>query len=514
MFNDNVTQTYSFQDASQEIVVMLLGAFLLGSLLTWLLSKLFNKDYSVENNAYRYQHQNNNEINTLKQPQIAQANTTNEVRIVDKPTNPIKPKSFADDLTKISGIDTEMQGELKKNDIASFADLRDIETKDLIAFQQNQPIHKREIETWPHQASLAAKGDWTKLKDYQGFIQRVQIASNTSQQSKPEGADDLTQLVGVSSEIENILNKKEISTFKQLSHMDTDILKKHLVYADLRFTETETESWPHQAAMAEKGQWEELKIYQEFMHSDSDFETKSSTTKSQSNDQSRKTKASTLVKNSYNLKAKEDTKKNINETLDQNLSDHDDLKKIEGVGPKIEEVLNKSGIYTFSQLYNSNRDRLRKLLDDAGNQFRMHDPESWPHQAGMANRSEWTDLKTYQNSINKDKSIAWDKANSVKKDKSSPKKDNKLTIAHQKDDLRKIEGIGPKIQELLNKADIYSFKELSKSTRDLIKKLLNEAGPQFRMHEPESWPHQAKLAAKGEWDELEKYQEFLIAGRE
>ena len=83
-----------------------------------------------------------------------------------------------------------------------------------------------------------------------------------------------------------------------------------------------------------------------------------------------------------------------------------------------------------------------------------------------------------------------------------------------KDDLRKIEGIGPKIQELLNNAGINSFQELSESSRDQIKALLNEAGPQFRMHEPESWPHQAKLAANEEWKELEKYQDFLISGRE
>ena len=134
----------------------------------------------------------------------------------------------------------------------------------------------------------------------------------------------------------------------------------------------------------------------------------------------------------------------------------------------------------------------------------------------MADRSEWDDLKTYQNTINKEKSSAPSTVKSTKtgtKSKSSSKKVNKLTVAHQKDDLRKIEGIGPMIQELLNNASIYSFKELSKSSRDSIKTLLNEAGPQFRMHEPESWPHQAKLAAKAEWEELEKYQDFLILGR-
>ncbi|MEH6456347.1 MAG: hypothetical protein V7749_08495, partial [Cocleimonas sp.] len=268
MFNNNIAQTYSFQDASQEIIIMLLGAFLLGALLTWLLSKLFKKDYTVRNNSYRYGHKGNDEISTLKQPHSSKLTTTSDVRIVDKPTNPIKKVTAADDLTKIGGIDRIMQGELKNIGVSSFAELRDIKTTELMAFQQNQPNHKREIETWPHQASLAAKGDWNKLKDYQGFIQRVQIASNTSQKTKPENADELSKLDGISSEIESILNNKDISTFKQLSHMDPDLLKKHIVDADSDLADIETESWPHQAAMAEKGQWEELKIYQEFMHSD------------------------------------------------------------------------------------------------------------------------------------------------------------------------------------------------------------------------------------------------------
>ena len=200
----------------------------------------------------------------------------------------------------------------------------------------------------------------------------------------------------------------------------------------------------------------------------------------------------------------------------QNLSDHDNLQKIEGIGPKIEEILNKGGIYTFSQLYNSDRKRLRKLLDDSGSLFKMHDPKSWPHQAGMANRSEWNNLKSYQKMLSKEQNVTFgNKDAELKAEKSSAlTKVSEVKNDSQKDDLRKIEGIGPKIEELLNNAGIHNFAELSTNTRDSIKKLLNEAGPQFRMHEPESWPQQAKLAAKGDWVELEKYQDFLLGDRE
>ncbi|MGK0272457.1 MAG: putative flap endonuclease-1-like 5' DNA nuclease [Cocleimonas sp.] len=519
MFNNNVAQTYNFQDASQEIIIMLLGAFLLGALLTWLLSKLLNKDYSHENSAYRYEHQGNDEINTLSQTPASQAATTSDVRIVDKPTNPIKTEPIPDDLTKISGVDTEMQNKLKKIGVTSFANLSDFKTKDLIAFQEKQTTNKREIDTWPHQASLAAKGEWSKLTDYQGFIHRVQAASKTAGKVRPTDADDLTKLIGINPEIEGTLNGKEIYTFKQLSHLDNDTLKTYITESDSLLVESETESWPHQAAMAEKGQWDELKIYQNFMDSDSEIvndskiESVSKDSKIEANDNSEKTKVSSNITNIDSKK-----ERNIDKEIsDTNLSDHDDLKKIEGIGPKIEEVLNNGGIYTFSQLYKSDRTRLRKLLDDAGNQFRMHDPESWPHQAGMANRSEWDELKTYQVSINKEQklsSVKSKKTGTEKVNKSATKKVKKSTLDLIKDDLRKIEGIGPKIQELLNNAGIESFQQLSENSRDHIKNLLNEAGPQFRMHEPESWPHQAKLAAKGKWKELAEYQDFLITGRE
>ncbi len=526
MFNDNVAQTYNFKDASQEIIIMLLGAFLLGALLTWLLSKLFSKDYSVDNNNYRYQNQGNHEINTLSQSPNSHASTTSEVRIVDKPSNPIKAENIPDDLSKISGLDSTMQAKLKKMGISSYAHLRDIKSKDLIAIQQNKESNKKEIETWPHQAGLAAKGDWNKLKDYQGFIQRVRVASKTTAIEEPletvetknqPKTDNLTKLIGINPQIESILNKKEIYTFSQLSNMDNDSLKNHLLESEAPYVESETESWPHQAAMAEKGQWDELKIYQDFMHSDSDAESTDSldsqSNKTTLNNLNAESEKISLANNITRIDRNKDKKSN-NEHSDQNMSDHDDLKKIEGIGPKIEEVLNAGGIYTFSQLYKSDRSRLRKLLDDAGNQFRMHNPDSWPHQAGMANRSEWGELKTYQTSISKE--LSESKEQVVQSDEDSKLKsvETKKSDSNLKDDLRKIEGIGPKIQELLNNAGINSFKELSESSRDKIKALLNEAGPQFRMHEPESWPHQAKLAAKEEWKELEEYQDFLVSGRE
>lgn len=82
-----------------------------------------------------------------------------------------------------------------------------------------------------------------------------------------------------------------------------------------------------------------------------------------------------------------------------------------------------------------------------------------------------------------------------------------------KDDLTKVEGIGKKIEGLLNKSNIHSFKQLSKTTITGLKVVLESGGSKFSMHNPGSWPKQAKLAADGKWEELEALQKQLKGGK-
>jgi len=82
----------------------------------------------------------------------------------------------------------------------------------------------------------------------------------------------------------------------------------------------------------------------------------------------------------------------------------------------------------------------------------------------------------------------------------------------KKDDLKKIEGIGPKIAEILAKAKITSFEALGKAKVGDLRKLLAAAGPRYKMHNPSTWAKQAKLAAKGDWTKLKKLQDELNGG--
>lgn len=92
----------------------------------------------------------------------------------------------------------------------------------------------------------------------------------------------------------------------------------------------------------------------------------------------------------------------------------------------------------------------------------------------------------------------------------APKKEK----APKLDDLKLIEGIGPKIETLLKEGGISTWAELSEAPVERLKEILDAAGPRYQIHDPATWPAQAKLAAEGKWDELKTLQDELVGGRD
>jgi len=82
----------------------------------------------------------------------------------------------------------------------------------------------------------------------------------------------------------------------------------------------------------------------------------------------------------------------------------------------------------------------------------------------------------------------------------------------EKDDLKKIEGIGPKIEGLCNNNGIYTFEELANTSVSALKHVLKEGGNRYRLANPGTWPMQARLAADGEWEQLDILQDILDGG--
>jgi predicted flap endonuclease-1-like 5' DNA nuclease len=81
-----------------------------------------------------------------------------------------------------------------------------------------------------------------------------------------------------------------------------------------------------------------------------------------------------------------------------------------------------------------------------------------------------------------------------------------------RDDLRQIEGIGPKIAATLKAVGIVTFADLASRQPGDVERIVRDAGVRMVGH-ADNWVEQAKLAAEGKWAELEAYKGSLRAKR-
>lgn len=101
--------------------------------------------------------------------------------------------------------------------------------------------------------------------------------------------------------------------------------------------------------------------------------------------------------------------------------------------------------------------------------------------------------------------VAKEPSPAPEREKASVEKANKTTL--EAADFRRIEGIGPKVNQLLHEAGIRTYQQLAGSSEEDLKRILREAN--LYMINPETWPEQAQLAAKGDWEGLEALKEKL-----
>lgn len=80
-----------------------------------------------------------------------------------------------------------------------------------------------------------------------------------------------------------------------------------------------------------------------------------------------------------------------------------------------------------------------------------------------------------------------------------------------KDDLTKVEGIGPKIQTLLETVGINTYGDLAQADVEKLRKIMETNN--LRIADPTTWPKQGQLLAEGKLDELRQFQETLKGGR-
>jgi len=219
------------------------------------------------------------------------------------------------------------------------------------------------------------------------------------------------------------------------------------------------------------------------------------------------------------------------------LNGPDDLGTIEGIDATIAQLLNRAGIVTFHELAQSAPVRLRAILADAGPSYRIANPDTWPEQAELAARNHWRALKLLQEGL-----VAGVRADAARERTEmasqvrvlkSQLAEREAEVAHlsaapaldhdgaraagfelkHDEDLEIIEGIGPKIAEVLRDAGITTFRALAQLTPAQITSALERGGPNFRLVNPQTWGDQALLATNNRWTSLAIMQAAIVAGR-
>jgi predicted flap endonuclease-1-like 5' DNA nuclease len=165
----------------------------------------------------------------------------------------------------------------------------------------------------------------------------------------------------------------------------------------------------------------------------------------------------------------------------------DDLTLINGIGPFLEKQLNSIGVFTYEEISGWDSEKIEEVT---------HQIEYFP---GRIERDDWVGQAARLLRIKEENPEAL-----------QPDPGHPTDVA----DLKIIEGIGPKIEQLLKEAGIDSWQELAEAPVERLREILHDAGAEYRIHDPGTWPNQARLAANGEWSLLKEYQEELIRGRE
>ena len=79
----------------------------------------------------------------------------------------------------------------------------------------------------------------------------------------------------------------------------------------------------------------------------------------------------------------------------------DDLKIIEGIGPKMEEALRNAGVKTFRKMSTMSPEAIKDILVKANTRYGIAQTDTWPEQAKIASSKDFEALKTLQDSLNR-----------------------------------------------------------------------------------------------------------------
>lgn len=456
------------------------------------------------------------------------------------------------DLKVVEGIGGKTELALKSAGISSWADLANADDADIIAALDGAGINYQDgtIDSWKYQAKLASDSNWDALFQHQKDLD-ANKPGMTGESSKAErmalqsmgfssSKSDLGVVQGLDPKAQGILKAAGITNWQQLSASNPEELKQILGNADYDYENANVDSWASQASLATSGNWGQLKAYQTEQYGKSVEENGLLALRGINDDAIKTLEANGIGSiealanadnytlydafggkesdyNWYYLRNQARFAKDGDWAGFENYQSDsfalafrpDNLQVVEGVGPKIQNLLNDNGVITWAQMAEKSPDDLKGILETGGTRFKMHDPTTWPKQAQLADEDKWEELVKYQKFLDTGRETVGDFNSPSKAEKMMVKI---LGVVSSPDNLKVVEGIGPKIEELLKKNGIEDWSDLSRTSVDRLKEILATAGDRYRLAIPDTWPRQAELADAGNWVELKEYQDYLQGG--
>jgi predicted flap endonuclease-1-like 5' DNA nuclease len=219
----------------------------------------------------------------------------------------------------------------------------------------------------------------------------------------------------------------------------------------------------------------------------------------------------------------------------------DDLLVIEGIGPQMNAALIAGGIGTYRKVADASVQELRAAIEAKGLRF-APSLVNWSKQARFLADGDQAGFEQYRDYLLRglepgqvvdqnynvtfkaaavatidepattadDTAAAKPKASRKRAADDPPKAEAAPVVP---DDLKLVEGIGPKMEKALHNAGILTFGQLAAATEPQIRAAVEAAGMRFAPSIP-TWAKQARYLADGDTEGLTVYQNQLTAGRE
>jgi predicted flap endonuclease-1-like 5' DNA nuclease len=224
VFGENLLKNYNREDATFEILIMLLGAFALGFLLRHLIG-FRKKEYIIEQNL-------NASTND------ATSDLADQIERLRLEVNRLIGKS--DDVFNESVLKSTAKG-------------------------SNKQKPKQETTTLGEISALASlqSAEVKTLGDIVSYKTENDKSGNHLVKKKGDTADDLKLIEGIGPALEKLLNENQIFSFDQLANKNVAELEEILEKAGPRFRVHVPETWPEQAALLRDGKTEAFKALTE-----------------------------------------------------------------------------------------------------------------------------------------------------------------------------------------------------------------------------------------------------------